>query len=122
MRSNLNLKQTEPRPFWQRYLIIIGIESLLVMIGSLILGDLRQITNLYFYSTIILLVIAAVPILTELGSSAKIVGKSLKDGEEAGTQLKEKKPQYDRGPRTTYLYGFAGLTTFILAIISLALG
>jgi hypothetical protein len=122
MNANPNLKQTEPRPFWQRYLVIIGIDSVLVVIGSLLLGDLRQITNLYFYSTIILLVIAAIPILTEVGSSAKIVGKSLKDGEETGTQLKEKKPQYDRGARTTYLFGFAALTTFILAIISLALG
>ena len=61
MNANPNLKQTEFRPFWQRYLIIIGIDSILVVIGSLLLvGDLRQISNLYFYSTIILLVIAAV--------------------------------------------------------------
>lgn len=121
MRSKPDLKENAPRPFWLRYLIILGIDSTLVVIGALILGDLRQITNLYFYSTIILLVIAVVPIFTELGSSAKIVGKSLKDGEKAGPKLKEKQSQFTRGAHSTYLFGLAAFSTFILAVISLAI-
>lgn len=121
MDSNPKLKQSNPRPAWQRYLIIIVIDSFVVVFGSLILGNLGQISNLYFYSTFILLVIAAIPIFSEVGSSAKIIGRSLKDGEDAGSQLKEKQSQFNRGARTTYVFGLAALTTFILAVITFVL-
>lgn len=122
MNVKPDFEQAKPRPFWQQYLIIIGVDTIIVVVGALLLGDLRQITNLYFYSTIVLLIIAAIPIFGEIGSSAKIVGKSIKDGEDSGPRFKEKQPQFDRGARKTYLYGLAALTTLILAVVSLALG
>lgn len=122
MDPKIKLEQSKPRPFWQQYLLIIGIDTLIVFLGSLLLGDLRQMTNLYFWSTLILLVIAAVPILTEVGTSAKIAGKAIKDGEEVGSQLKEKQSSFDRGARITYLFGLAALTTFILAFVTLIIG
>ena len=79
-------------------------------------------TNLYFYSTLILFIIAAVPVFTEVGSSAKIAAKALIDRESVGPQLKEKKPAFDRGARITYLFGLSGITTFILAILTLSIG
>lgn len=122
MDPKIKLEQSKPRVFWQQYLLIIGIDTLIVFLGSLLLGDLRQMTNLYFWSTLILLVIAAVPILTEVGTSAKIAGKAIKDGEEVGSQLKEKQSSFDRGARITYLFGLAALTTFILAFVTLIIG
>lgn len=122
MDPKIKLEQSKPRPFWQQYLLIIGIDTLIVFLGSLLLGDLRQMTNLYFWSTLILLVIAAVPIFTEVGTSAKIAGKAIKDGEEVGSQLKEKQSSFDRGARITYLFGLAALTTFILAFVTLIIG
>lgn len=122
MDPKTKLEQSKPRPFLQQYLLIIGIDTLIVFLGSLLLGDLRQMTNLYFWSTLILLVIAAVPILTEVGTSAKIAGKAIKDGEEVGSQLKEKQSSFDRGARITYLFGLAALTTFILAFVTLIIG
>lgn len=122
MDPKTKLEQSKPSPFWQQYLLIIGIDTLIVFLGSLLLGDLRQMTNLYFWSTLILLVIAAVPILTEVGTSAKIAGKAIKDGEEIGSQLKEKQSSFDRGARITYLFGLAALTTFILAFVTLIIG
>ena len=122
MDPKIKLEQSKQRPFWQQYLLIIGIDTLIVFLGSLLLGDLRQMTNLYFWSTLILLVIAAVPILTEVGTSAKIAGKAIKDGEEVGSQLKEKQSSFDRGARITYLFGLAALTTFILAFVTLIIG
>ena len=111
-----------PRPFWQQYLLIIFIVTIVALVGSLILGNIRQMSNLYFWSTLVLFIVAAVPIFSEVGTSAKIIGKALKDKENVGSQLKEKQPAFDRGARTTYLYGLSGITTFILAVITLAIG
>jgi uncharacterized membrane protein YhaH (DUF805 family) len=118
-----NLLETRPqRPFWQQYLLIMSIVTVLVLVGSLILGDLRQVSNLYFWSTLVLLIIAAVPVFTEVGTSMKIAGKAIKDGEKVGSQLKEKKPGFDRGARITYSFGLSAFTTFILAFLALSIG
>ena len=123
MHPNRKTMETQPkRPFWQQYLMVIGIVTIIALIGSLILGNIRQMTNLYFYSTLILFIIAAVPVFTEVGSSAKIAAKALIDRESVGPQLKEKKPAFDRGARITYLFGLSGITTFILAILTLSIG
>ena len=79
-------------------------------------------TNLYFWNTLILFIIAAVPVFTKVGTSAKIAGRALKDGEKVGSQLKEKQPAFDRGARITYLSGLAGITTFILTFLALSIG
>jgi uncharacterized membrane protein YhaH (DUF805 family) len=110
------------RPFWQQYLMVMGIVTIIVVVGALLLGNIRQISNLYFWSTLILFIIAAVPIFTEVGTSAKIAGKAIKDGEKIGDQLKEKQSTFDRGARITYLFGLSGITTFVLAFLTLAIG
>ncbi len=123
MDPNRKTMETQPkRSFWQQYLMVIGIVTIIALIGSLILGNIRQMTNLYFYSTLVLFIIAAVPVFTEVGSSVKIAGKALIDRESVGPQLKEKKPAFDRGARITYLFGLSGITTFILAILTLSIG
>jgi len=109
------------RPFWQLYLSLIVMDSVLVIIGSTILGSLQRMSDLYFWSTLILLIVAALPILFEIGTSAKIAGKAIKDGEKVGSQLKDKKATFDLGARITYLFGLAGITTFILAILTLGI-
>jgi K+-transporting ATPase A subunit len=114
------LEQLE-RPFWQLYLIILIIDTALVFFGSLILGDIRQMSNLFFWSTLIMLIVAAIPIFFEIGSRAKIIGKSLKEGEEVSSQMEDKKKSFDRGARITYLFGLSGITTFILAFLALGL-
>jgi hypothetical protein len=119
-KENSLLKQLE-RPFWQLYLFALLIVTLLVFIGAVILGDLRQMTNLYFWSTLFLFLIAALPIFFEIGTSAKIAGKAIKDGEEVGSQLKEKQETFNRGARITYLFGALGISTFILAVLTLVI-
>lgn len=88
---------------------------MLVVLGALILGDINQISNFYFISSVILLVIAAIPIVSEFGSSAKIAGKAIKNGQKVNTMLKEKQAIYQREAQVTYVYGAAGLITFILS-------
>jgi len=103
-------------------LLILGIDTVIVFIDSLILGNLQQMSNLYFWSTLIFFIIASIPVFTEVGTSAKIAGKALKDGEKVGTQQKEKQPAFDRDTRITYLFGLAGISTFILAFLALGIG
>lgn len=115
----VNPYQPAPRPFWHQYLILLGGDTLIVLAGALLLRDLRQVSNLYFWSSIIFFVIAVIPIVTEVGGSAKIVGKALKEGGKAREKLQEKQAIYDQGARTTYVYGLAGITAFILSFITL---
>jgi hypothetical protein len=119
-KPNLLLEQLE-KPFWQLYLILLLLDTALVLIGSLLLGDIRQMSNLYFLSTMIMFIIAVIPIFFEIGSSAKLIGRSLKDGEEVGDEMKNKRKTFDRGARITYLFGLTGITTFILAFLTLGL-
>lgn len=121
MNQWLNPDQFNTRPFWQQFLIILGIDTLFVLVVALILRDPGQISNLYFWSSIILLIIAVIPIFTEIGSSARIAGKAIRKGEKVGEQLKEKQPVFDRGARTTYVFGLAGLVTFILSFLLLTI-
>ena len=102
--------------------MILGVIPIIVVFGSLLLGNIRQVSNLYFWSTLILFIIAAVPIFTEIGTRVKITGKALRGGEKAEDQLKEKKTTFDRGAWITYLLGSTGITTFVLAILTLAKG
>ena len=122
MDQNSKIQQPKQRPFWQQYLLIVAIDTIIVVIGALLLGNIWQISNLYFYSTLVLLVIAAVPIFFEAGTRVKSMGSSIKDSEKAAEQLKEKQSKFDRGARTTYLFGVASFTTFLLAIITLIIG
>jgi hypothetical protein len=122
MSVNLQPRPTQQRPLWQNFLIVLGIDTGIVLVGALILGNLRQISNLYFISSIVLFIIAAVPIFTEVGSSAKIAGRAVKQGEKVGPQLKEKQTSYERGAQTTYVFGLAGLAAFILSMLSLSIG
>ena len=115
------LRTTKARPFWQAFLIILGIDTLIVFAAVLIFHDYGQISNFYFLSSIILFIVAAIPVFSELGSTAKIAGRALRESENATPLFKEKKPLFDRGARTTYVYGLAGIVTFVLSMLSLGI-
>ncbi|HLE53439.1 MAG TPA: hypothetical protein VI755_15340 [Anaerolineales bacterium] len=122
MKLQSNPRQTNPRAFWQQLLILLGLDSIIVFFGALLLRDWGQLSNLYFWSSILLFIIAAIPIFSELGSSAKLAGRAVRKGEKVGPLLKEKQPIYERGAKTTYLFGLAGVLTFILSMLSIPLG
>lgn len=122
MKNRLVMKPDNPRPFWQRYLRVIGLDTLIVALGALLLRNISQISNLYFWSSIILFVIAVIPIVTEVGTSAKVTGKAIRDGQKIGNLLKDKQGDFDSGARTTYVYGLSGVTALVLSILTLPLG
>lgn len=114
--------ESTPRPFWQRLFIILGIDTVIVLGAALLFQNIGQISNFFFLSSIVFFVIAVIPIFSEIGGSAKIAGRAIRKGEDVSEQLKEKQKVYQRTARITYLFGLAGIITFLLSIIFLGLG
>ena len=112
-------KNNELRPFWQQYLIVLGVNIGLVLVLGLFAG-FHQLSNLFFLSTILLLIVAVVPIFGEFGSSGKVIREMQKKGvsvtDEEANRLKEQLDKNRRGTRTTFVFGLAAITAFILAI------
>jgi hypothetical protein len=100
----------------------MGLDSLLVALGAVLLRSSGQISNLYFWSSIVLFILAVIPIFSEVGASAKATGKAIKEGKKVSVLLKEKRGDFDQGARTTYLYGLSGFTALFLSILTLPLG
>lgn len=118
MSQKPNVYQETPRPFWQQVLRILGIDTLVVLAGALVFKDPAQISNFFFLSSLILFIIAAIPIATEIGGSAKLAGKAVKENKDVSSKLKDKQAIYKRNAQTTYVYGFSGLITFILSFVT----
>jgi hypothetical protein len=105
-------------PRWLQTLIVLVISSALVFLIALLLGDVRYVSNLYFYATIILFMIAIIPIFFEIISSARIASKAVKKNEEVSDVLKEKQKVYEKRAKITYVFGFSGILTFLLSVIT----
>lgn len=114
--------ESASRPFWQRLLIILGIDSVVVLGAAFLFHNITQISNFYFLSSIVFFIIAVIPIAGEIGGSAKIAGRAIRKGENVSEQLKGKQQIYEMSAKTTYLFGSAGLITFLLSIVLLSLG
>lgn len=109
----------QPRPFWHRYLILIGVDTLVVFgLSSLfqLLGGINQVSNLYFLSCLVFLVIAIVPVFSEVGGNIRMVGKIVQK-QDAREWVQKQEEQAKAGSHVTFLYGLAAITTFILAFI-----
>ena len=122
MHKTPNMLPAKPRPFWQQVSIVLAIDTLIVLLGAFVLRNPGQISNLYFLSSIVLFFVAAIPIASEIGSSAKIAGKAIKEGEKVNTLLRDKQIIYQQNARTTYVFGFAGLITFALSFLAAFFG
>ena len=105
-------------PRWLQTLIVVVIFSALVFLIALLLGDVRYVSNLYFYTTILLFMIAIIPIFFEIVSSSRIAGKAVKKNENVSDVLKEKQKVYEKSAKITFVFGFSGILTFLLSIIT----
>jgi hypothetical protein len=122
MRKTPDVVSAKPRPFWQQVLIVLGIDTLIVVLGAFVLRDPGQISNLYFLSSIVLFFVAAIPIASEIGSSAKIAGKAIKGGEKVNDLLRDKQVIYQQNARITYVFGLAGLVALSLSFLTTFFG
>jgi hypothetical protein len=89
-----------------------------VFIIAILLGNLRYVSNLYFYASLLLFIIAVIPIILEIVSSGKLAGKAVRKDENVSELLKEKQKIYEQRANITYVFGFCGITTFVLSIIT----
>ena len=105
-----------PRLF--QILIILLLVSALVFLIAILLGNLRYVSNLYFYASILLLILAIIPIVLELISSGKLAGKAVRKDENVSELLKEKQKLYEQRANMTYIFGFSGILSFLLSIFT----
>jgi hypothetical protein len=119
--SAMKQKSLIKRPFWLEYLRVMGIDAAIVLFISIILG-FHQISNLFFFSSAVLFIIAVIPIFSDVGASAKAIRKARKDSVpfEGKTDAQVKKAEF--GWRTTILFSLAGITTFVLSILTIKVG
>ncbi|GAB4497574.1 MAG: hypothetical protein OHK0052_09400 [Anaerolineales bacterium] len=106
------------RPFWLRYLQIMGIVSAIVFALAWLMDDMLQVSNFYFLSSLVLFGIAIIPVFAEVGGNVRVVGR-LGRGETMRDIVQQQEKKAQRGAQQTYLYGFCGLTAFVLAILFL---
>ena len=109
-----------PRPFWLNALLLIVSTSLVGQIISLASGT-DALSNVYFFASVLFLLIAALPVFTEMGGNAKTSRQARKEGKHPLEIIKEqeKAGRYSRGTRITYLFGLCGFLCFILAILTI---
>ena len=109
-----------PRPFWLDALILLASTSLVGLILSLASSTVA-ISNVYFIAGVLFLLIAALPIFTEMGGNAKTSRQARKEGKHPLEIIKEqeKTGRYSRGTRITFLFGSCGFLCFILAVLTI---
>lgn len=110
-----------PRSFLRDLLLILGTVVLIVVLIALVLGDIQQISNIFFIGSFLLWLVAAYPIFSELWTNAKITIKAQQQGENARELIKNREPAYQRRARLTYLFGLSGFICFFFAIVTLNL-
>ena len=109
----------KPRPFWLDVLLIVAGVSVLGVILSLVSNTI--LSNVYFISAFVCLLIAAVPIFTEIGGNTRTSMQARREGKmpREAIQNLEKAGKYSRGTRITFLFGISGFICFVLAFLSL---
>jgi hypothetical protein len=99
-------------------LIILLLVSALVFMVAVLLGNLGYVSNLYFYASLLLLILAIIPIVLELISSGKLASKAVRKDQNVSEILKEKQKLYEQRASLTYVFGISGIATFFLSIIT----
>lgn len=110
------------RPFWQELLIVLGIVSSIVVFLSLIFG-FSQLSNFFFYGTIVLLIISIIPMFSDFGTSRKALREVKKQGKFVEIEISDDHlEKVRRGNRITFVYGLSAILTFILSILTTGFG
>jgi hypothetical protein len=117
-------KSEKIRPFWKRYLVLMSVDSGLVFSVSIIFllfGGSNQISNLYFLSSIVFFTVASLPIFSEMGGNLRVAGRRFK-GEDVDELAQSQAERSKAGMQITYLYGLAGISAIILALVFVSYG
>lgn len=110
-----------PRPFWLNLLLLVGGVTLIGLIWYLFTQNTGTISNTYFLGAFLLWVAALVPAFDEMGGNVKIRVEAHKSGKDVKPMIRAAEERYQKGGRTTFLFGLAGFVCFILAFVTLEL-
>jgi len=117
----MSVKPIKARPFWQEFLIVMGITSSIVVFLSLIFG-FSQLSNFFFYGTIVLLIISIIPMFSDFGTRRKALREVKKQGKFVKIDFSDDHlEKVRRGNRITFVYGLSAILTFILSILTTGL-
>lgn len=117
----MSMKSIKERPFWQEFLIVLGITSSIVVFLSLIFG-FSQLSNFFFYGTIVLLIISIIPMFSDFGTRRKALREVKKQGKFVKIEISDDHLEKERrGYRITFVYGLSAILTFILSILTTGL-
>jgi hypothetical protein len=106
----------------------MGIDIAVVLVISLVLFLLGSeqfsiwLSNLFFASTFIFLIVAVIPMFGDIGDSRKALRRMKKEGKIVSREGTMDLDQERRRTRMTYSYGLAAVVSFFLAFFSLAAG
>ncbi len=106
--------------FLKRVGIITGAALGVVLVVALVLGQFHGLglSNLLFWAALVVLGIAVVPALSELGSGVSNLRRSLsKQDESPQKTLAERLVQRDKWLNTSVLFGTAGIVIFFLSFV-----
>ncbi len=117
----MSVKPIKARPFWQEFLIVLGMTSSIVVFLSLIFG-FSQLSNFFFYGTIVLLIISIFPMFSDFGTRRKALREVKKQGKFVKIEISDDHlEKVRRGYRITFVYGLSAILTFILSILTTGL-
>lgn len=115
-------QHTDPRPPLPFGLSVLGLvlgPGALGLLLTLFTGIL--ISNVFFIAAILYLLVAVVPIFTEVGGNARAGLQARREGKAARDVIAgfEKAGKYSSGTRITFIFGLSGLLCFVLAVLTL---
>jgi hypothetical protein len=106
--------------FFRRLGLILAASLGVVVVAALALGQFHPfgLSNLLFWAALVVLGIAVVPALAELGSGFSQLGRSL-TGRDKGllSKLVDQRDQRDRWLSNSVLFGTAGIMIFVLSFV-----
>ncbi len=111
----MDAQPRKPLPFWLDYLKVMGIDVAIVLLAGLLFGT-PYFSNGFFLSSIVLMVIAVIPIFSDVGTSGTAIRKAKFESKPIQQRSAERAAKDLQNWRKTLLYGLAGFTAFLLAI------
>jgi hypothetical protein len=110
--------------FLKRLGLILGASLGVVMVAALALGQFHAfgLSNLTFWSALIVLGIAVLPALSEMGSGLSRLGRAARGPDQKlEAAIAERQAQREKWLNSSVLFGTAGIALFVLSFLFAAL-
>ncbi len=114
----LGPRRSDRAEFLRRLGVLVGLAVGVSALLALLSGQFGAagVSNFLFLSAFVLLVIAALPIVSEVGSGVALMGQAALEHKSLGALLAGERQKRERGAQRTFLYGLAGRDDVALKI------